>query len=185
MKITVEIVCVSLICIFNIISFLVIRFDKKDHYVIRILLYLFLFICSILPSEKETSLYFILLTQLIIVILLIMSANHVQNNLKRNISILFICFYTVAFTTLSFGTYYYMNNMIIINYNPSLINVPIFDDYIEFVYYAVLLIKDTAYYYFTYTENFVNQLQFYIGIVMSCTVISSLFAKIKKYTDLK
>ena len=113
------------------------------------------------------------------------SIKNITSVISHNITLFIFFVYLCFITTCIFGNYYYVNEYIkdenllapLIQYSDT-----IFRGAIQ---YYVCIIKYSITFYFNFTDNTIQQLQFIIGSLLSGTIMGSIYSKIISYIRFK
>ena len=133
-------------------------------------------------SINIALLYILLVFQITTFFSLIKMAKHFKSIKTYYIVTILSSIFTVISLTCSFG-YYYLNNNLIDNTNiPYLeINIVGISYFINGIICGLYVFGSSLKNYFVYPDSFVQQTQFYLGIVIGAVIFENIFSIIKNY----
>lgn len=153
---------------------------KENDFTDRIECLLIINICSIGSSSYSGSISSLYLLLLIQIITFIVSIKILKTFRKKEIYYIFfliISICTILSITCSYGYYYYNKGMISIAKLENIyVHAPYLSNVINGILFNIYLFLNSLKYFFCYSREFVQQTQFYIGIILSCIILESIFS---------
>lgn len=163
---------------------------KNEDSILKRIFYLWLInsYTNILNSFalNNTFLVIMIIVQILTFICSVKITKTFSNKIAYNIILFISSVLFVIHITLTFGNYYVANNIIEEqNIRYFIINFPIVSNIVRNIQYDTFIFIKTLKFYFKYTHDFVQQMQFYFGLILGGIIFENIFSKIRAYIQYK